>query len=190
MCAAVVGPRLLGLTLLVTVHSLRRLESVSIGAHQLVPDDDDSAEVWAEVNVVGDGQAAPAVRLSDRLHRSESYRRLFCDLGFGLKTIIRLALFGFHSTQQFAGELFSLFEIVFLRYFGSNLPPGLYQLRAVGHTFTSAKIGMLDATRHIMTRENLIRCPRPGKPATAVPIRASVFGSGTVVPWDITPPGK
>jgi hypothetical protein len=53
MCAAVVGPRILGLTLLVPVHSIRRAESVPIGSHQLVPDDNDSAEVRDEVSVIG-----------------------------------------------------------------------------------------------------------------------------------------
>ena len=42
---------LLGLAVLVPVHSVRRAELVSVGIHQLVPDDDDLEEGGNEVGV-------------------------------------------------------------------------------------------------------------------------------------------
>src|SRR5438105_9737417 len=50
--ATLVGPGLLGFALLVLIHGVRRAESVSVGVHQVVPDDADSAEVWDEISVV------------------------------------------------------------------------------------------------------------------------------------------
>src|SRR5207237_3611031 len=50
--AALAGPGLLGFALLVLVHGVRRAESVSVGVHQVVPDDADSAEVWDEISVI------------------------------------------------------------------------------------------------------------------------------------------
>jgi len=42
----------LDFALLVLIHGVRRAESVSVGVHQVVPDDADSAEVWDEISVV------------------------------------------------------------------------------------------------------------------------------------------
>jgi len=53
----------LGFALLVLVHSVRRAESVSVGVHQVVPDDADSAEVWDEVSVIGDWRQSSRARV-------------------------------------------------------------------------------------------------------------------------------